>query len=189
MKKALENLEKEICQFDHIDSISNDEASDFLKNTVVALSVGGKGERLGSVTKQVINKNALVVNNKGESIVERIVSLIKELQNISSIKTSIGICTPGAISPATGMLKHSNTVCLIGKPLKEDIEKALKQKIEMENDANCFTLAETELGATKGYEVVFGVIIGTGVGGGIYINNSIHNGRMAIAGEWGHHTL
>lgn len=123
------------------------------------------------------------------SIVERIVSLVKELQDISNTNSTIGICTPGAISPVTGMLKNSNTVCLIGKSLKEDIEKALNHKIRMENDANCFTLAETKLGSAKGYKAVFGVIIGTGVGGGIHINNSLHNGRMAIAGEWGHHTL
>lgn len=123
------------------------------------------------------------------SIVKRIVRLIKDLENISSENVGIGICTPGAISPVTGMLKNSNTVCLIGKPLKEDIEKAIGRKIKMENDANCFTLAEAEIGVAKEYHVVFGVILGTGVGGGIYINGKIHNGRMAIAGEWGHHTL
>jgi len=138
-----------------------------------------------------VERKRIPTNRKDgySSIVERIVQLIEELENISSGNTSIGVCTPGAISPVTGMLKNSNTICLIGKSLKEDIEKAIGKKIKMENDANCFTLAEAEIGVAKNYNVVFGVIMGTGVGGGIYINDKIHNGRMAIAGEWGHHTL
>lgn len=124
-----------------------------------------------------------------ENIVDRIVSLINELKNISKRETKIGICTPGAISPQTGRIKNSNTVCLIGKPLKEDIELQLNQEIKMENDANCFTIAEATQGVANGFDSVFGVIMGTGVGGGIVINGKIHRGRMAIAGEWGHHTL
>lgn len=109
------------------------------------------------------------------------------LENIEDY--SIGICTPGAISKKTGLIKNSNTQCLIGKPLKEDLEKKLGQKISMENDANCFAIAESTLGIAKGFDVVFGVIMGTGVGGGIVINGKIHQGRTNIAGEWGHHTL
>ena len=138
-----------------------------------------------------LKRNRVPTNRENgyESIIERIVSLIKELQNISKINSSIGICTPGAISPQTERIKNSNTVCLIGKPIKEDIESKIDCKIKMENDANCFAIAEAKLGATIGYNVVFGVIIGTGVGGGIVINGKVHQGRMAIAGEWGHHTL
>lgn len=109
------------------------------------------------------------------------------LENVEDY--SIGICTPGAISKKTGLIKNSNTQCLIGKPLKEDLEKKLGQKISMENDANCFAIAESTLGVAKGFDVVFGVIMGTGVGGGIVINGKIHQGRTNIAGEWGHHTL
>jgi fructokinase len=112
---------------------------------------------------------------------------------ISDLKTknesTIGICTPGAISKKTGLIKNSNTQCLIGMPLKEDLEKALEQKVSMENDANCFAMAEAKMGAAKDYNMVFGVIMGTGVGGGIVINGKIHRGRTNIAGEWGHHTL
>jgi len=122
-------------------------------------------------------------------IVDEIVALIKELQKLSKTDSTIGICTPGAISPNTGFIKNSNTVCLIDKPFKEDIESGLKCEINMENDANCFAIAEAKLGIAKEYDVVFGVIIGTGVGGGIVINRKVHKGRMAIAGEWGHHTL
>ena len=121
-------------------------------------------------------------------IVDSIVSLINELsKNISDY--SIGICTPGAISKKTGLVKNSNTQCLIGMPLKDDLEKNLGKKIAMENDANCFALAEAKLGAGIGFDVVFGVIMGTGVGGGIVIAGKIRNGRTNIAGEWGHHKL
>jgi len=109
------------------------------------------------------------------------------LENIDNY--SIGICTPGAISKKTGLIKNSNTQCLIGKPLKEDLENKLDKKISMENDANCFAIAESTMGAAKEFDVVFGVIMGTGVGGGIVIDKKIHQGRTNIAGEWGHHTL
>lgn len=122
-------------------------------------------------------------------IVDAITSLIIDLQKISKTDTTVGICTPGAISPHTGKIKNSNTVCLIGKPFKEDIESKINCKIKMDNDANCFAIAEAKLGAAKEYNVVFGVIIGTGVGGGIVFNEKVHHGRLAIAGEWGHHTL
>ena len=121
-------------------------------------------------------------------IVDSISNLVLEVsRNISDF--SLGICTPGAISKKTGLIKNSNTQCLIGKPLKEDLEKQLKKNIAMENDANCFVMAESKMGAAKNFELVFGVIMGTGVGGGISINGKLHVGRTNIAGEWGHHTL
>ncbi len=124
-----------------------------------------------------------------KSIIDSIVSLIDELKTKSNYTVTIGISAPGAISKKTGLIKNSNTKCLIGMPLKEDLQHALNQKIVMDNDANCFTIAEATLGAAKEHNVVFGVIMGTGVGGGIVINGNIHKGRTNIAGEWGHHTL
>jgi len=142
-------------------------------------------------TGNALERKRIPTNRKNgyEYIVDNIANLIKELQGISKTDTSIGICTPGAISPHTGRIKNSNTICLIGQPLKEDIEARIACQIKMDNDANCFAIAESKLGAARGYNVVFGVIIGTGVGGGIIINGEIHHGRMSIAGEWGHHTL
>ena len=102
---------------------------------------------------------------------------------------SIGVCTPGALSKQSGVIKNSNTQCLIGKDIKNDLENVLKQKVSIENDANCFTLAESKLGSAKNFDMVFGVIMGTGVGGGIVIKQQIHNGRTNIAGEWGHHCI
>ena len=101
----------------------------------------------------------------------------------------VGVCTPGALSSATDRLKNSNTQCLINQPIKEDIETIVGKSIFIDNDANCFTQAEATLGAAKGYPVVFGVIMGTGVGGGICINQKVHKGPQYIAGEWGHSLL
>ena len=127
--------------------------------------------------------------NGYDSIVKSIISLINELKAKTGEEISVGICTPGVTDTNSGLIKNSNTHCLIGMPLKNDIEKALGSQIVMENDANCFALAESLLGSAKGYDVVFGVIMGTGVGGGIVINGTLHKGRTNIAGEWGHHTL
>ena len=127
--------------------------------------------------------------NGYDSIVKSMVSLVNELKEKTGEKTSVGICTPGVTNAKSGLIKNSNTQCLIGMPLKNDIENALGHEIVMENDANCFTLAESSLGSAKGYDVVFGVIMGTGVGGGIVINGTLHKGRTNIAGEWGHHTI
>ena len=127
--------------------------------------------------------------NGYDSIVQSIISLINELRAKTDEKTSVGICTPGVTGADSGLIKNSNTQCLIGMPLKNDLENVLGFEIVMENDANCFALAESVLGSAKGHNVVFGVIIGTGVGGGIVINGTLHKGRTNIAGEWGHHTL
>ena len=127
--------------------------------------------------------------NGYDSIVKSITSLVDELCPQVIWASHIGICTPGVIDANSGLIKNSNTQCLIGMPLKNDIEQALDHKVIMENDANCFALAESLLGSAKGYDVVFGVIMGTGVGGGIVINGTLHKGKTNIAGEWGHHTL
>ena len=124
-----------------------------------------------------------------KSIIDSIASLVDSLKTKSNDSFTIGVSAPGAISKKTGLIKNSNTQCLIGKPLKDDLQVTLNQKISMDNDANCFTIAEATLGAAKEHNVVFGVIMGTGVGGGIVINGNVHRGRTYIAGEWGHHTL
>lgn len=102
---------------------------------------------------------------------------------------SLGVGTPGAISPLTGLLKNSNTLCLNGLPLNRLLAEDLGHDLVIENDANCFALAEALLGAGRGHRVVFGVILGTGCGGGIVIDGQILVGSQRIAGEWGHTTL
>ena len=140
---------------------------------------------------QVIErKRILTLRDEGyDAILQRIIDLSKEMIKIGKIDSSIGICTPGTIEASTGLLKNSNTVCLIGKPIQQDLEDALGLPVLMENDANCFALAEATIGAAKKFEVVFGVILGTGCGAGIVVNKKIHRGPNRIAGEWGHHTL
>ena len=102
---------------------------------------------------------------------------------------SVGIGTPGAISRASGRLKNSNSVCLNGQPLIEDLQRVLDRPVRMANDADCFALSEASDGAAAGRPVVFGVILGTGVGGGIVVKGRLLQGPNAIAGEWGHNPL
>ena len=133
-------------------------------------------------------KRVSTPQNNYDEIINTITTLVSDVsQSISDF--SLGVCCPGAISKQTGVIKNSNTQCLIGKSLKEDLENKLEKNIFIENDANCFTLAESKLGAGIGFDLIFGVIMGTGVGGGIVIDNTLHSGRTNIAGEWGHHTL
>lgn len=102
---------------------------------------------------------------------------------------TFGIGTPGSLSLRTGLLKGSNTVCMNGRPVKADIEALLDRPIAIQNDANCFAEAEAVYGAGRGKEMVFGVIMGTGCGGGLVIDGKVRTGRLAIAGEWGHMSI
>jgi len=102
---------------------------------------------------------------------------------------SVGVGIPGVISPVTGLVKNANTIALNGHPFDRDISTLLKREVRVANDANCFALSEAVDGAAKGAEVVFGVIIGTGCGGGVVIDGKVVEGRNRIAGEWGHTPL
>lgn len=102
---------------------------------------------------------------------------------------SIGVGIPGAVSYKTGLIKNANSQCLIGQDLQADLQTAFEVPVNLANDANCFALSEASDGAAKGAKVVFGVIIGTGCGGGIVVNGKILNGVNAIGGEWGHNSL
>ena len=118
-----------------------------------------------------------------------ITDLVHEVETELQQQGTLGIGTPGAISRATGLLKNSNSVCLNGQPILRDLEQLLGHSIRIQNDANCFALSEAVDGAAAGLPVVFGVILGTGVGGGIVIDGKTLNGVNAIAGEWGHNAL
>jgi len=159
----------------------------------IGIDLGGtkiEGILVNESFNEIVRKRIPTNQEQGyNSILKSISELIQDLRTKSTLETKIGICTPGIISKKTGLLKNSNTQCLIGKPLKDDLEKILGEKISMENDANCFALAESTLGAGKDFDVVFGIIMGTGVGGGIIVRKQIHTGRTNIAGEWGHHCI
>jgi fructokinase len=118
-----------------------------------------------------------------------IVSMVAAIELEIGGPASVGIGMPGAISPASGLVKNANSTCLNGRPLQQDIEGALGRNVRLANDANCFALSEATDGAGAGYRTVFGVILGTGVGGGIAIDGRILVGANAIAGEWGHNPL
>ena len=143
-------------------------------------------EKYATITRKRVPTNQEQGYN---SILESIKNLVLELTQESNEDVSIGVCTPGALSLNSGLIKNSNTQCLIGKDLQNDLKNILGHDISIENDANCFALAEAKLGSGKNSNLVFGVIMGTGVGGGIIMDGNIHHGRSNIAGEWGHHCL
>ncbi len=140
---------------------------------------------------QTIKKKRIPTNQENgyNYILQSIENLIHDLNQESDENFSIGVCTPGSLSIDSGLIKNSNTQCLIGHDIKNDLKNLLNQNVAIENDANCFTLAESTFGVGKNSNLVFGVIMGTGVGGGIIIDGKIHHGRTNIAGEWGHHCL
>ena len=124
-------------------------------------------------------------------IIEQIVRLVAILKEKSGLQPkTLGIGTPGTNDTSTGLLKNSNTTALNGQPFKQDLESALGFSIEMANDANCFAIAEAKLGAVpevlSDVESVFGIIMGTGVGGGLVVHGKVLNGKQGIGGEWGH---
>jgi predicted NBD/HSP70 family sugar kinase len=116
-------------------------------------------------------------------------SLVQQAETELGARGTVGIGTPGALSRATGKLKNSNSVCLNGRPILEDLQNLLERPVRMANDADCFALSEATDGAAAGMAVVFGVILGTGVGGGIVAHGRLLQGPNAIAGEWGHNPL
>ena len=124
-----------------------------------------------------------------EATLAAIAGLVLDAEGELSRQGTVGVGTPGAISAVTGVIKNSNSTGLIGRPLDRDLGKLLRRPIRMDNDANCFALSEATDGAGRNGRVVFGVILGTGVGGGIAIDKSVIAGRNRIAGEWGHNTL
>jgi len=120
---------------------------------------------------------------------EAIAQLVFAIERDTGAVGPIGIGTPGAISPRTGLIKNSNSVVLNGRPLDRDLSAKLAREVRIDNDANCFALSEAVDGAARDAQVVFGAILGTGVGGGIVVDRRVISGRNRIAGEWGHNPL
>ena len=116
-------------------------------------------------------------------------TLVAEAEREIAARATVGVGMPGTLSLVTGLVKNANSTCLIGQPLKQDLERALGREVRLANDANCFALSEAVDGAGRGAAVVFGVILGTGVGGGIVVRGEVLAGANAIAGEWGHNPL
>lgn len=115
--------------------------------------------------------------------------LVDDAERTLGARACVGVGTPGAASPATGLMRNSNSTCLNGKPLQRDLERVLAREVRIANDANCFALSEARDGAGAGARTVFGVILGTGVGGGLVVDGRVLGGANRIAGEWGHNPL
>lgn len=124
-----------------------------------------------------------------EGTIAAIAGLVGRTEGRVGRASSIGIGTPGSTSPATGLHRNSNSTCLNGRPLRADLERALGRGIAFTNDANCFALSEATSGAAAGKRMVFGAILGTGVGGGVVIDGKAIHGHNGIGGEWGHSPL
>ena len=121
--------------------------------------------------------------------VRAIAELVASLEAETGERGSVGVGIPGAVSRATGLVKNANSTWLIGKPLSQDLSRVLQRPVRLANDANCFALSEATDGAGAGAEVVFGVIIGTGTGGGVVVHGRVLGGANAIGGEWGHNPM
>jgi fructokinase len=150
------------------------------KIEIIALDNGGK---------ELLRRRVPTPQGNYFETLQAIVQLVSDVEAELGQRGSLGIGTPGALSRATGRLKNSNSVVLNGQPLLQDLEDLLQRKVKISNDANCFALSEAKDGAAAGSEVVFGVILGTGVGAGIVVNGNVLTGPNAIAGEWGHNPL
>jgi fructokinase len=150
------------------------------KIELIALDAGGQ-ERL--------RRRVPTPQNDYAATVAAIAALVHGAETELNQRGTVGVGTPGATSPASGRMKNANSTCLNGQPLQQDIERALDRPVRMSNDANCLALSEATDGAAAGAAVVFGVILGTGVGGGIVVNGQVLTGANAIAGEWGHSPL
>jgi fructokinase len=124
-----------------------------------------------------------------ESTLDAIAKLVSDVEAETGSRATIGVGMPGAISPATGLVKNANSVWLNGQRLAEDLTSRLDRPLRFSNDANCFALSEAVDGAAAGMSVVFGVIVGTGTGGGVAVSQRVLAGANAVAGEWGHNPL
>jgi fructokinase len=144
---------------------------------------------LDEAGREVLRRRVATPQGDYSATVAAVAALINDLEAALKAKGTVGVGIPGALSRVTGVIKNANSTCLIGHPLKQDLERALGREIRLENDANCFALSEAADGAGKGASVVFGVILGTGVGGGIVVDGKLLVGTNAIAGEWGHNPL
>jgi fructokinase len=144
---------------------------------------------LDDTGRELLRKRETTKRDDYEVTLQSIVSLVDETERELGEHGSVGIGTPGAISPASGLMRNCNSTWLNGRPFLSDLTQRLDRNVQIENDANCFALSEATDGAGAGHRVVFGVILGTGVGGGIVVNGKLLSGPNRIAGEWGHNPL
>jgi fructokinase len=160
--------------------------------TRIGIDLGGskiEAIALDPEGKQLLRKRIPTPRGDYAGTLAAVAGLVREFEEKLREKSWVGVGIPGALSRVTGLVKNANSTWLIGRDLKGDLEKALAREVRIANDANCFALSEAVDGAGAGAEVVFGVILGTGVGGGIVVRGEVLTGPNAIAGEWGHNPL
>ena len=158
----------------------------------IGIDLGGtkiEALALGDDGREIFRHRVPTPSGDYAATLKAIADLVTSIESKFGRKGTVGIGTPGAISPRTGLIKNSNSVVLNGRSLDRDLSAALSRPLRIENDANCFALSEAVDGAARGASVVFGVILGTGVGAGIVVDKRIISGRNRIAGEWGHNPL
>ncbi|MBN43329.1 MAG: hypothetical protein CL573_07575 [Alphaproteobacteria bacterium] len=158
----------------------------------IGIDLGGskiEGIVLNDSGLEVARARVPTTHGDYEKSLRAIADLIAQIDPNPKARTEIGIGIPGTISPATGLIKNANSTWLIGRPFDQDLSSLLGRRVRVANDANCFTVSEATDGAGAGARSVFGVIVGTGVGGGLVNRGQIMDGGNAIAGEWGHTPL
>lgn len=160
---------------------------------LLGIDLGGtkiEGVVLAGDGTELVRRRVATERERGYAhVVDRVAGLAAELRAAAPDCRRIGVGTPGSLSAGNRVLKNANTVCLNGRPLADDLERAIGIEVVLENDANCFALAEVRAGAARGARLAFGVILGTGVGGGIVIEGRLWAGPQHVAGEWGHHRI
>jgi len=159
---------------------------------LIGIDLGGtkiEGIALSESGDELLRKRVPTPASDYPATLNAIKALVDEIESSLDMLGTVGVGTPGAISPASGLLKNSNSVCMNGKPVLEDLIRLLNREVRIANDANCFALSEATDGAAAGEDVVFGVIAGTGTGAGIVVRGHVLDGPNAIAGEWGHNPL
>jgi fructokinase len=144
---------------------------------------------LDNIGRALVRRRVPTPRNDYEATLAAIANLVREVEAELGASGSVGVGMPGAISPATGLVKNANSVWLNGRPLAQDLEHRLRRPLRFANDANCFALSEQRDGAAAGAGCAFGVIVGTGTGGGVVVNGRVWTGPNAIGGEWGHNPL
>ena len=158
----------------------------------IGIDLGGtkiEGIALDTVGAELVRRRVSTPRGDYRATVDAVVGLVHAIESETGRSATVGVGMPGALSRVSGRVKNANSTCLNGQPLQDDLEAALVRPVRLANDANCFALSEAIDGAGRGARVVFGVILGTGVGGGIVVDGQVLEGPNAIAGEWGHNPL
>ena len=158
----------------------------------IGIDLGGtkiEGIALGPGGSTLVRRRVTTPQNDYEATLQAIATLVQDLEATAGSRGSVGIGHPGAVSKVTGLIKNANSTWLNGQPLERDLQETLGRPVRLANDANCFALSEATDGAGAHTAVVFGVIVGTGTGGGVVVHGRVLEGKNAVAGEWGHNPL